>query len=358
MKKSSLFISFFILIFSITLKAQIQQSCGGNVGIGSTNLIARFNIQPQLSEPGATNLLIGNWNSSQGCISIGVHSNYSWIQTWNNRPLYINRQGNDVIFCNQFTWGNVGIGYNITTPSAKLHVNGSIYATGTITSSDMRMKKNINKLELNKDITEKIKKIKPITYEWDIDKEIDQTIDSLSAIDKAFYERKQYGFSAQEVQKVFPELVYEDNTGKLGVNYQGFIPILYKMVDSLQTTIESMRSEIQELKKGSGSNKLKSASSLTENLTKLDNSTSSLYQNAPNPFSISTTIEYTLAENVQKAMICIYDMNGTQLKCIPLHLSGYGNITINGSELKAGMYMYSLIADGHLVDTKRMVLTD
>jgi hypothetical protein len=83
-----------------------------------------------------------------------------------------------------------------------------------------------------------------------------------------------------------------------------------------------------------------------------------LYQNSPNPFSQTTTIEYFIADNVQKAMICIYDMNGTQLKSIQLHQRGDGSITINGNELKAGMYMYSLIADGHLVDTKRMVLTD
>ena len=56
-------------------------------------------------------------------------------------------------------------------------------------------------------------------------------------------------------------------------------------------------------------------------------------------------------------MICIYDMNGTQLKCIPLNINGYGNITINGSELKAGMYIYTLIDDGQLIENKRMILT-
>jgi len=83
-----------------------------------------------------------------------------------------------------------------------------------------------------------------------------------------------------------------------------------------------------------------------------------LYQNSPNPFSVSTKIEYYLPADVQKATIYIYDMNGTQLKSIPLNQKGNGSITINGNELKAGMYMYSLIADGQVVDTKRMILTD
>ena len=83
-----------------------------------------------------------------------------------------------------------------------------------------------------------------------------------------------------------------------------------------------------------------------------------LYQNAPNPFSQNTTIGYSLTENVQKAMICIYDMNGTQLKCNPLELAARGSIILNGNEFKAGMYLYSLIVDGHLIDSKRMILTN
>lgn len=34
-----------------------------------------------------------------------------------------------------------------------------------------------------------------------------------------------------------------------------------------------------------------------------------------------------------------------------------GAILINGGAFKAGMYMYSLIADGKEIDTKRMILT-
>ena len=46
-----------------------------------------------------------------------------------------------------------------------------------------------------------------------------------------------------------------------------------------------------------------------------------------------------------------------QLKSYPLVQRGKGNVTINGSELTAGMYLYALIADGKVIDTKRMILT-
>jgi flagellar hook assembly protein FlgD len=83
-----------------------------------------------------------------------------------------------------------------------------------------------------------------------------------------------------------------------------------------------------------------------------------LKQNYPNPFSESMRINYYLPDDIQKATIYIYDMNGKQLKSIPLNQKGNGSITIKGSELKAGMYMYALITDGQIIDTKRMILMD
>ena len=354
MKKLNLFLAVFLTFFISNLNGQIKQDCNGNVGIGeTTDFYAKLNIEPVFSGPGKTNLLIGNWYGSGGCLTLGVHNDYSWIESYHGKPLYINYEGNDVIFCNHFSWGDVGIGYNITNPSAKLHVNGAIYATGTITSSDIRLKKNINKFSMTKDIKEKINKLESITYDWDVNKDTETKKDSLSKIDREFFQKKQYGFSAQEVQKIFPELVYEDNSGMLGINYQAFIPILFEMIKEQKDVIDQLNEKIEVIQNDCcSSSNLKSASISTgveEN---------SLYQNTPNPFSVSTTIRYSLSQNVNNAMINIYNMNGMQLKSISLHHKRDGNVTINGGEFKAGMYLYSLIADGQIIDTKRMVLTD
>jgi len=53
----------------------------------------------------------------------------------------------------------------------------------------------------------------------------------------------------------------------------------------------------------------------------------------------------------------IYDMNGHQIDKRPIYNRGYVSIIIQGSSLDAGMYLYSLITDGAVVDTKRMILT-
>ena len=50
-------------------------------------------------------------------------------------------------------------------------------------------------------------------------------------------------------------------------------------------------------------------------------------------------------------------MNGKQLEQIVIEERGSASVKIDGYKFEAGMYLYSLIADGAVVDTKRMVLT-
>ncbi len=68
-------------------------------------------------------------------------------------------------------------------------------------------------------------------------------------------------------------------------------------------------------------------------------------------------IKYLLPASAMDGRILVFDMNGKQMKSITVR-SGSGSIIINGGELTAGMYMYSLIANGKEIDTKRMILTD
>jgi hypothetical protein len=81
-----------------------------------------------------------------------------------------------------------------------------------------------------------------------------------------------------------------------------------------------------------------------------------LLQNSPNPFTNSTTIKYYLPASSQTAVLVIKDLNGKGFKTYNL-ASKIGEVVINGGELPAGTYFYSLIVDGKTVDTKKMVLS-
>jgi len=83
----------------------------------------------------------------------------------------------------------------------------------------------------------------------------------------------------------------------------------------------------------------------------------SLNQNIPNPFSENTTINMYLPNTVSRTTLYIYNMQGEQIKQIAVTERGNTSVTIEGHTLKAGMYLYTLIADGKEVDTKRMILT-
>ncbi len=154
----------------------------------------------------------------------------------------------------------------------------------------------------------------------------------------------------------FPEVVdYNKESGLYGIKYVELIPILVKGMQQMQDTIANLKNEIETLISGS---KLKSGeiSSLIEN-TGGQTDKPYLEQNAPNPFSVSTTINFYIPQSTQKAAIYIYDMQGQQKKAYTIISKEKSSVIINGSELQAGMYLYTLIVDGKEIDTKKMILT-
>ncbi len=166
-------------------------------------------------------------------------------------------------------------------------------------------------------------------------------------------ERDHYGFVAQEVQKLFPELVYEDeSTGLLSVDYIGMIPILLEGLKAQQKQIVAQQEQIAAILEtvGAGQNGLSAQASSLQDLP-------ILYQNTPNPFNESTEIAYYLPTSVQEASLFIYDIHGLQKGKYPIADRGNGTLTIQGSTLDAGSYFYTLLCDGRPVASKQMVLT-
>ena len=56
------------------------------------------------------------------------------------------------------------------------------------------------------------------------------------------------GMDSQELESVFPSLVKTDDEGIKSVKYSIFVPILIKAVQEQQEQIESLKSEIANLK--------------------------------------------------------------------------------------------------------------
>ncbi len=126
--------------------------------------------------------------------------------------------------------------------------------------------------------------------------------------------------------------------------------------EKIEKEIEE-KSKIEKLEKEMA--ELKQLVSLTpQNNAIPSENRAKLYQNTPNPFNQQTEIQYFLSDEVGNAAILVFDMNGKQLKSYGITQKGKGKIVIYGNDFRAGMYLYSLVADSKIIDTKRMILTE
>ena len=219
-----------------------------------------------------------------------------------------------------------------------------IYCDQLTEFSDISIKENIRDI---KSPLEAIRQIRGIQYDLKREYFINTQEEK---IDELVEEGKnKYGVIAQELKEILPDLVVYNEEAKLyGVNYVDMIPILIEAIKEQQVQIEELQTAI-----GSG----EALKGVAVTSPSLDPESSNLFQNAPNPFTEETTISYSLAEMVGSATLFIYDMSGKQLRSYDLYDRGDSQISIIGGELDAGMYIYSLVADGRLIGTKQMILT-
>ena len=80
-----------------------------------------------------------------------------------------------------------------------------------------------------------------------------------------------------------------------------------------------------------------------------------LSQNMPNPFAEKTTITYYIPEYITDAQMIFYNSMGKVIKTVAITERGEGIFTVFAPGLSKGIYTYSIIADGKLIDTKQMV---
>ena len=81
-----------------------------------------------------------------------------------------------------------------------------------------------------------------------------------------------------------------------------------------------------------------------------------LKQNSPNPFKENTVIQYYIPKESKEAIIVIFDLKGDLMKEVPLQL-GFGRLEVFAPDLIAGIYSYSIVVNGEVLDTKKMVVS-
>lgn len=232
--------------------------------------------------------------------------------------------------CSQIFDNGTNVGIGTTTPSNKLTVNGNIQSLSNTFLSDQKFKKNINKIE---NALENVLNLSGTTYDW--------RRQEYNEIE--FSEKKQFGLIAQDVQKIFPELVDVSEDGDHSLNYIGLIPILIEAIKDQQNQIIALQNQIN-------SNHLKS------------NNAQSFYNNtkiirvSPNPSSDIVEVLMNIEKDIDDAKLIVYDLKGSIITHLFIRERGEEiSKYLQKDNLGSGTYIISLIANGKSIDSQKLI---
>lgn len=293
---------------------------------------------------GYSNIIIGYRAgenvSGNGNVLIGPYAGYGMR---GSNKLYIENSSSPIpLIYGDF--GTESIGLGTTNPGKyRLYVNGDAYATGLWLSSDKQFK--IKGKEINAAL-DKVVAIKGRAYEFKQHTGL-----------KKFSEGTHFGFYAQELQKVFPELVREDEDGYLAVNYIEMIPVLTEALKELaekqaKLDVYEQRLNKIELIMAELSGKNSSESNMLEGQPTRNYSLG----NKPNPAQNETVITYALPEGTHKASIMVFDLKGNEVHSFTDLSKSQGELTISSNMTGKGLFNYVLIVDGEIILTRKMII--
>ena len=157
-------------------------------------------------------------------------------------PNYSGRQGDNTQGIKQFVTSSAGVvewiyksiaisTTKVITPydqTKTVMIPKDLLVLGSINNpSDIILKDNIEQINI-----EDFNKLNPVSFTFKDD-------------DK---NKKHYGFIAQELETVYPELVSNTELGFKSVNYIEMIPILLSQMKNMQMEIDKLKEEIHKMK--------------------------------------------------------------------------------------------------------------
>ena len=356
---------------------------------GSTNYGGRFNAPTLFDgvQTGFQNFGIqafaSNGNENIGVDGIGSGGNFNYG---------VRGQAFGVGALNYGVYGSAGPSSGVTPPTGPNYAgffDGDVVRTGTDNfTSDGTLKSNVQNIGNALQI---VNQLNPVNFEFN------QNIHPQMHLANG----AQYGFIAQDVEQVLPELVKDevfppqfDSLGNVitqqvdfkSLNYQAFIPILTKGMQEQQFTIDSLGNELAA--------KDSLINDINDRLTQLENCLSNLMpalcqinnsaiqqnddeaqevllnqinvelfdgeniileQNIPNPFAERTVINYQIPASVGAAKLLFYNNEGRMIREVNINERGAGQVNVFGAELSKGTYSYTLVCDEKVIATKKMV---
>lgn len=208
--------------------------------------------------------------------------------------------------------------------------------------SDENLKENIREIE---DPLSKIIRLNGVKY--DLKPEIYAEAEG-ELHDKLVEGGKdKFGFLAQELMLVIPELVSLNDNGYYSLNYIDLIPILVEAIKEQQVQIDELQHQITNL-----------SGTIVPANDEAKSTGSRLNPHSAAKNSQNIIISYYIDKINSNASMLLFDMQGKLIKTYPIASAGDGQINITANSQPAGMYLYSLVVDGNEIATRKIILTE
>lgn len=158
-----------------------------------------------------------------------------------------------------------------------------------------------------------------------------------------------YALDVNAVKQSFPALIIEDAQGNEYVNYTQLVPILVQAIKELKTELDDLKETVA----ASGTRKVNAATNIATNT--LDEGWGSISQNTPNPFTGQSTVRVSVPDDASEAYVDILTLNGASVKRIPVS-NGLSEVSLSSFEFAPGTYLYTLVVNGKVSETRRMIV--
>ena len=158
-----------------------------------------------------------------------------------------------------------------------------------------------------------------------------------------------YALDVNAVKQSFPALIIEDAQGNEYVNYTQLVPILVQAITELKTELDDLKEAVA----ASGTRKVNAATNIATNT--LDEGWGSISQNTPNPFTGQSTVRVSVPDDASDAYVDILTLNGASIKRIPVS-NGLSEVSLSSFDFAPGTYLYTLVVNGKVSETRRMIV--
>lgn len=242
----------------------------GNVGIGTTTPAAKMDIKGSdylshfyyganedtyIRGGTAGSRVLINDVTGQGSVGIGIANPNQYLDVKGRMRIYNSTFGTAGIWMNNAVNGlgsgdGAFVGINCSAAGTETvgffvggqwrfdvdragngRFDGTVTTTAAFTcASDFRFKKNIKSLD---NALTRIQKINGVSYNWRKEE----------FPDKNFTDQNQIGFIAQDLEKIYPEMVFTDTKGYKSIDYARLTPVLVEAIKELKKENDNLKAE-------------------------------------------------------------------------------------------------------------------